>query len=352
MRGVEAVGPRLGREGRIGDGEVERPQAAAGAAELRGGQRVAAPQLGRRVAVQDHVHPRQRPGGDVHLLAVDADAVRGPVGRLQQQRPGAAGRVVDGLVGAGAGADADHLRHDPRDLGRRVELPLALARLGGEVPHQVLVGVAQQVVAPGAVGAEVEALEDGDQPRQAVLHLAAGAEPALVVEVGLVDDPLQVVRLGQPADDLVDAVADLLVALPRRHVGEAAAGGHGDERVRIAGVAVRDVLHEQQGEDVVLVLRGVHAAAQLVAAPPEGRVDLRFPEGHAPPRRIIGGPRGAFKRVAAVNPLWYRLAMRAKRVASAPGARRAAARARAAGRLPAPRDAGPKRMPRAVGGRR
>ena len=108
VRGVEAVRPRLGREGRIGDREVERPQAAAGVAELGGGQRVAAPQVGGRVAVQDHVHPRQRPGGVVHLLAVDADAVRRPVGRLQQQRAGAASGVVQGLVGPRAGADADH----------------------------------------------------------------------------------------------------------------------------------------------------------------------------------------------------------------------------------------------------
>lgn len=52
---------------------------------------------------------------------------------------------------------------------RGVELPLALARFGGEVAHQILVGVAQF------------------------------------------------------ADDLVDPVADLLAALGRYHVGKAAA---------------------------------------------------------------------------------------------------------------------------------
>ena len=148
------------------------------------------------------------------------------------------------------------------------------------MPHQVLVGVAQQVVAPGAVGAEVEPLEDRDQLREPVLHLLARAEPALVVEVGLVDDPLQVVRLGEATDDLVDPVADLLVALQRRHVGEAAAGRHFDERAGVRRVLVRDVLHEQQGQDVVLVLRGVHAAAQLVAALPERGVELGLLQGH------------------------------------------------------------------------
>ena len=82
---IEAAGPRLGREGRIGDGEVERLEAAFRVREVGGGQRVAAPQVGGRMVVQDHVHPRQRPGRVVHLLAVDGDAVRRLVRGLEQQ---------------------------------------------------------------------------------------------------------------------------------------------------------------------------------------------------------------------------------------------------------------------------
>ena len=76
------------------------------------------------------------------------------------------------------------------DLGRRVELALALAALGGEVPHQVFVGVAEDVVALGAVLREVErrVLEDGDQVGEPVHHLLAVAELVGVVEVGEVDD--------------------------------------------------------------------------------------------------------------------------------------------------------------------
>ena len=223
------------------------------------------------VPVQDHVHPRQRPRGVVHLLAVDGDAAGRLVGGLEQQRARAAGGVVDGLVLPCAGADGDHLRDDARHLGGRVELALALARLGGEVPHQVLVGIAEQVVALRPVAPEVEPLEDGDQLRQPVLHLLARAEPAVVVEVGLIDDALEVVGLGERRDDGVDALADVLGALQRRDVGEAAARGHVDERVGAAGVPVGDVLHEEQRQDVVLVLRGVHAAAQLVASSARAR---------------------------------------------------------------------------------
>ena len=46
------------------------------------------------------------------------------------------------------------------DFRQGVELSLALSGLGREVPHQVLVGVAQEVVAVCAVGAEIEPLED------------------------------------------------------------------------------------------------------------------------------------------------------------------------------------------------
>ena len=69
----------------------------------------------------------------------------------------------------GVRADADDLGQDAGDLGRRVELALGLAGLGGEVAHQVLVGVTQQVIALGAAAAEVEIVEDRDQLAQPVL---------------------------------------------------------------------------------------------------------------------------------------------------------------------------------------
>ena len=146
--------------------------------------------------------------------------------------------------------------------------------------HQVFVGVAQQVVALGAVAAEIQPLEDGHQLGEPVHHLLALAELFLVVEVGDVDRALEaVVGVGQLADDLVDLVADLLVALGRHHVGKAAAGGHVDQGVGITGVFVGDVFDEQQDEDVILVLAGIHAAAQLVAGFPEGGIEFGFLEG-------------------------------------------------------------------------
>ncbi|GAB6043472.1 hypothetical protein JCM17961_41500 [Endothiovibrio diazotrophicus] len=118
-------------------------------------------------------------------------------------------------------ADAEDARHHPAHLGGGVELPLALAALGGEVAHQVFVGVAEDVVALGAVAAEVQrrVLEDGDQVGEPIDHPLAAAELGCVGEIGQVGEA---VLLRQRADDLlVDPVADVALALEGHHVAEA-----------------------------------------------------------------------------------------------------------------------------------
>ena len=165
------------------------------------------------------------------------------------------------------------------------------------MPHQVFVGVAQQIVALGAIAPEIEigAVEDGDQVGEPIHHLLALAELVLVVEIGLVDDALEIVGLGELGDDLVDLVADLLVALEGDHVGEAAALGDIEHGVFLAGVLVGDVLDEQQDQHVVLVLRSVHAAAQLVAAFPERTVEFRLLDGHGSIPAGLGGAHVPFR---------------------------------------------------------
>ena len=133
----------------------------------------------RGIVVQDHVHAGQAAGGRVLLLPVERDGGARLVAHLQQQRAGAAGRIVDGGGGGDLRvADAEDLRHDAADFGGRVELALALAAFGGEVPHQVFVGIAQDVVALGAVLGEIQGriLEDGDEVGEPVHHLLAAAE--------------------------------------------------------------------------------------------------------------------------------------------------------------------------------
>lgn len=43
--------------------------------------------------------------------------------------------------------DAKDLRHEPADLGWRIELDFAVATLGGEMAHQVFIGVAKNIIA-------------------------------------------------------------------------------------------------------------------------------------------------------------------------------------------------------------
>ena len=282
VRGIKSVAPRLGRKRGVGHRVVERLQAAVAILEMRLRKGVVLPDLSRRAVVQDHVHLRERGRRVVHFLAVDRDVHRRLVVGLQQQRARAAGRIVNRLIAASGPADPDHLGHDTRNLRRGVELALALARLRGEVLHQILVCVAQNVVALGAVAPEVErrGVEDRDQVREPVHHFLALAQLVGVVEVGHIDHALEVVRLRQAADDLVDLLADLLVALQRHHVGKPAADRYIDQGIPLPGILVRNVFHEQQGQHVVLVLRGVHATAKFVAAPPERPVELGFFDGH------------------------------------------------------------------------
>ena len=141
--GIQAAGPVLVGKGRVGDGKVEALELVVALLPLGRGQGIALPDLGGRIVVQDHVHARQGAGGVIHLLTVDGEPLGSRlVTGLEQQGAGAAGGVVDGGILRRLATDADHLGQNARHLGRGIELPLGLARFGGEVAHQVFVGIA------------------------------------------------------------------------------------------------------------------------------------------------------------------------------------------------------------------
>ncbi len=286
VRRREAGGPGLVGERRIGDDVVVGAERGLAVLELGIGEGVAGKDVRRGEVVKDHVHPRETGGGDVLFLALQRDVLPRLGGHLQQQRAGPAG----GVVGAGAAlgivrADADDLGDDPADLAGRVELALALAALRGEVPHEVLVGVAEDVIVLRAVLREIQLrlLEDGDEAGEAVHHFLAFTELVRVVEVGEIRAGEPGIRRHQRGDDLlVDAVADVGLALHGDHVGEAGPGRDHHRRLEVLAVAVfvGDVFDEEQEEDVVLVLAGIHAAAQRVAGGPDGGVEVGFLERH------------------------------------------------------------------------
>ena len=118
------------------------------------------------------------------------------IGHLDEKRPGAAGRVVHGAIPPADRADPDHLGHDAGDFRRGVELSLAFSGLGRELAQEAFVRVAQEVVAMGAVGPEIESLKIPTSFEKRSCILLAPAELALVVEIGLVDHPLEEVVVG------------------------------------------------------------------------------------------------------------------------------------------------------------
>jgi hypothetical protein len=271
---VEAVAPALVGEGRIGNDVVEGLESVAVHEERHCQRAVSSVYPGSRTVVQDHVHSGESSRRNVLLLPVERDGGAGLVSYFQEQRAGTTGWIVNGGGRARLRApDSKNLRHDAADLGGGVELALALATLGGEVPHQVFIGIAEDVVALGAVPGEVEGrvLEDGDQVGEPVHHLLAAAELGGVVEVREVG---KLVSIGQWGNDLlVDLVADVASALEGDHVLEGGARRDLDRREATC-VFVANVLHEKQNEDVVLVLAGIHATAQLIAALPERAIEL------------------------------------------------------------------------------
>src|ERR1022692_431503 len=202
VAGIDAVAPGLVAEGRIGDYVVEGFDGVA-VFEFGIGQGVALLNVRPGIVVQDHVHAGQAGGGGVLFLPVEGDLGAGFVAHFEEKGAGAAGGVVDGGAGGGGRvADAHDFRYDAGDFGGSVELAFALAAFGGEVAHEVLVGVAQDVVAFGAVLGEVEGggFEDGDQGGEAVHLVLVAAELVVVVEVRHVG---QLVGLFEGSDDLL-----------------------------------------------------------------------------------------------------------------------------------------------------
>ena len=201
--------------------------------------------------MQDHVHAGETGGGHIHLLAFQRD-VLARLGRdFEQERSRAAGGVVGGGGGDGVGGrDADDLRHDAADFGRGVELALALAALTGEVPHQIFVGVAKDVIVLGAVLREIErgVFEDGDQVAELLDLLRAVTKLVGVVKVGEIAASEAGVGVDQWLDDLgVDLVTDVGLTLERDHVLEAGTLGNIDRwrKVIAVPVFVGDIFDEQ-----------------------------------------------------------------------------------------------------------
>ena len=282
-----AFHPALDRERRIGESVVECLQVRIVRLVKRIGEGVPVLQLRIVDAVDDHRHLRHADGRKILLLSLDGDLVERTVRlgcRPDEERTRSARHVVDGDHRTLVRRDVHDPRHDAAHFAGGVELPLGLAGLRGEVLHQILVGVADEIVVRRPVVGEVEilVLKDADEVRDGLDKILALAEFLLVGEVRVRDRSRQLfVRLADAGEDHVHALADVRLALERDEIVESAAVGQIDVEIGVAVLgAVADVLDEQDDQHVVLVLARVHAAPQFVARLPELRVELRLLDRH------------------------------------------------------------------------
>ena len=122
---------------------------------------------------------------------------------------------------------------------------------------------------------EVFVLEHADESAHGIDEILSLAKLRLVREVGVVDHAFEIVRLGDASEYDVHLLADVLAALEKNEVVEAASLRQFNQKRLVARfLLVAQVLDEQNHQHIVLVLARVHSAAQLVACFPELGIKL------------------------------------------------------------------------------
>ena len=264
--------------------------------------------------MQEHVDAAEVIGGQVDLLPIKALAdvvLAQDLGKVQQQRAGPAGGVVD-LVDL-AFADQGQAGEQLGDVLGGEELAAAFAGVGGVHGHQVFVGVAKGVdviILVAAEGHLADAVHEGDQ---AFVAFHDGVAELVTVEVDVVEEPFEVLfafsALGGGFDVAEDAgeghveigvVGGLSTHVLEEFAGEdeetlgldqTLAGGLGDfvgefgvVEVGVASLALAtvdelgevlgDVAVEEHAEDVLFEVPAVDGAAQVVGDVPDGAVEF------------------------------------------------------------------------------
>ena len=221
---------------------------------------------------------------EMSLLGPAAVAVSGGVGadevhRLHEHARRAAAGVVDASA-----VGLQHLHQQPDDGARGVELAALPSLQKGELPQEVLVDPAQHIGGPRLGPADLDVADEVDDLPQPLLVQRL---PGVVRGQHI---PQRRVLPLHGGHGRVHGLADGGLARVGLDVGPASIGGHPEDvlgavLVRVLRVGalvtfglqlgvgllegVGDVLEEDQAQDDVLVLGGVHAAAQGVGHPPQ-----------------------------------------------------------------------------------
>jgi len=278
VQGINPLAPALVAEGRIRDDIVKSFEIAQIGIKKKGiGQRVTLLDFRCRIVVQNHVHAGKAGGGGILFLTIERYPGGCFITHLQEKRSRAAGGIVHrGIIGCGGIMNTDNSGHDAAHLGRGVELPFAFATLGGKVAHQILVGIAENIVPLCPIFGKIKRriFKNGDEVGERIDLVLAAAKLGVVVEVRHVGELVGARQ--RPKNTLVDLVADVGFAFEGNHIPEACALGNGYGSIEDTSIFIADILDKKQDKHIVFILAGIHTAAQFVTALPQGGVEFRF----------------------------------------------------------------------------
>ncbi len=282
VQGINPLAPALVAEGGIGDDIVKGFEIAQIGIKKEGiGQRVTLLDFRCGIVVQNHVHAGKAGGGGILFLTIERNPGGCFITHLQKERSRAAGGIVHrGVIGGGGIVNTDNSGHNAAHLGRGVELPFAFAALGGKVAHQILVGIAENIVPLCSIFGEIKhrILKNGDEVGERIDLVLAAAKLGVVVEVRHIGELVGARQ--RPENLFIDLVANVGFAFEGNHIPEACPLGNGYGSIEHTGIFVADIFDKKQDKHIVFILAGIHAAAQFVTTLPQGGVEFRFFEGH------------------------------------------------------------------------
>ena len=149
-------------------------------------------------------------------------------------------------------------------------MSLAFARLLRKLHHEILVGIADDVIAAGTVIFEVNRriLKYGDQAGHLVDQFFAGAKLIRIVEANIRKRALKSVVLKELLDNLIHALPNIWLSFRENQVIKGRPLADGKFGKRLTLVSVRYIFEEQQDKHIILVPCRFHAASQLIASLP------------------------------------------------------------------------------------
>ena len=151
-------------------------------------------------------------------------------------------------------------------------MPLTLAAFGRKVAHQIFVCVAENVIAAGFIVFEIEfrTLKDGDQSSEFIHHFLTLAQLRFIIKMRIVDHATKVIiaRICKLGNHLIHLFADVFVAFQSNKIIKATAIRNCDIGIFYALEFIGYILDKQKRQNIILILRGVHAASEFIATCP------------------------------------------------------------------------------------